>query len=51
MEFKNKEIAEDLEADLCILIACMFWSFNLMFLMISSGSISLPRDINGSFIS
>ena len=37
---------QNLEADLCILIALMFWRFNLMFLMISSGSISLPRDIN-----
>ena len=51
MEVKNKEIAEDLKADLCILIAFMFWRFNLMFLMIPSGSISLPRDIHGSFIS
>ena len=47
----HKEIVEYVEAYLCILIAFMFWRFNFMFRMISSGSISLPWDRNGSFIS
>ena len=51
VEFTNKEIAEVLEAYLCILIAFMFWRFNFMFRVISSAFISLPKDRNGSFIS
>ena len=48
VEFTNKEVAEDLEAYLCILIALMFWRFNLTFSMTSSGLISLPGDRNFS---
>ena len=51
VEFTNKEIAEVLEAYLCILMAFMFWRFNFMFRVISSALISLAKDRNGSFIS